>query len=90
MAPCIAQAAALERGVAVTDPYVLRELDSGRFGLGRMVEPAGPVDAPMTNDALFALPSMAPVRKAIDDEFDRYIARHKAACERNHRRRDIV
>jgi hypothetical protein len=81
VAPCIAQAAALERGVAVTDPYVLRELDSGRFGIGRMVEPAGPVDAPISNDALFALPSMAPVRKAIDDEFDRYIARHRGANE---------
>ena len=43
-----------------------------------MVEPARPADAPMTNDALFALPSMAPVRRAIDGEFDRYIARHKA------------
>jgi hypothetical protein len=77
--PRIAQSAPLERGVAVTDPYVLRELDSGRFGLGRMVEPAGSIDVPMTNDGLFALPSMAPVRRAIDDEFDRYIARHKAA-----------
>src|SRR3954447_413998 len=81
IAPCIARAAALERGVAVTDPYALSELDGGRFGMGRMVEPAGPVDAPISNDALFALPSMAPVRKAIDDEFDRYIARHKAANE---------
>jgi hypothetical protein len=79
VAPRIAQSAPLERGVAVTDPYVLRELDSGRFGLGRMVEPGGRVDAPMTNDALFALPSMTPVRRAIDDEVDRYIARHKAA-----------
>ena len=77
--PRAAESAALERGVAITDPYVLRELDGGRFGLGRMVEPAGPADVPMTNDALFALPSMAPVRRAIDDEFDRYIARHKAA-----------
>jgi hypothetical protein len=76
--PRIAESAALERGVAVTDPYVLRELDGGRFGLGRMVEPAGPVNAPMTNDALFALPSMAPARGAIDREFDRYIDRHKA------------
>ena len=33
----------------------------------------------MTNDALFALPSMAPVRKAIDDEFDRYISGHKTS-----------
>jgi hypothetical protein len=76
--PRTAESAALEHGVAVTDPYVLRELDGGRFGLGRMVEPARPVNAPMTNDGLFALPSMAPVRKAIDDEFDRYTVRHKA------------
>jgi hypothetical protein len=74
----IAESAALERGVAITDPYVLRELDSGRFGLGRMVEPARSIDVAMTNDALFASPSMTPVRRAIDDEFDRYIARHKA------------
>jgi hypothetical protein len=89
VAPRIAQAAALERGVAIIDPYALRELDlrerrgdgfsSGRFGLGRMIEPARSVDAPLTNDALFALPSMAPVRKAIDAEFDRYVTRHKAS-----------
>jgi hypothetical protein len=79
VAPRVAQSAALERGVAVTDPLALRELDLGRFGLGRMVEPAKSVDAPMTNDALFALPSMAPVRKAIDDEFDRYIGGHKTS-----------
>jgi hypothetical protein len=78
--PCIAQGVALERGVAITDPSALREFDlSGRFGLGRMVEPARSADVPMTNDALFALPSMAPVRKAIDAEFDRYVTRHKAS-----------
>jgi hypothetical protein len=87
--PRVAHSAALERGVAITDPPTLRELDlresradgfsSGRFGLGRMIEPARSVDVPMTNDALFALPSMAPVRKALDAEFDRYIARHKAS-----------
>ena len=27
---------------------------------------------------LFALPSMAPVRKALDDDFESYIAKHKA------------
>ena len=39
-------------------------------------------DRPMrrsTNSELFALPSMVPVRKALDAEFDRYIARHKAS-----------
>jgi hypothetical protein len=86
--PCLAHAAVLERGVSITDPLALRELDlrerradgfsSGRFGLGRMVEPARSVDVPLTNDALFALPSMAPVHAAIDAEFDRYVATHKA------------
>ena len=69
---------ALERGTAVTDPLSLRELDHGRFGLGRILPPVRPTDAPITSGQLFALPSMAPVRKALDDEFDRYIARHKA------------
>ena len=35
-------------------------------------------DTPLTDSELFALPSMAPVRQAIDAEFDRYIAAHKA------------
>ena len=59
-------------------PLALRELDRGRFGLGRILLPARSADTPLTNSQLFALPSMAPVRKALDDEFDRYIARHKA------------
>jgi hypothetical protein len=78
MAPCFAQSATLERGTAITDPYVLRVLDGGRFGLGRMIEPARSVEVPLTNNDLFALPSMAAVRRAIDDEFDRYVARHQA------------
>ena len=71
-------APALERGTAITDPVALRELDHGRFGLTRVVQPVRSSDAPLSNSQLFALPSMAPVRKALDDEFDRYIARHKA------------
>ena len=70
-------AAALERGTAITDPLALRELDLGRFSLGRVILPMRSSKAPLTNSQLFALPSMAPVRKAIDDEFDRYILRHK-------------
>jgi len=69
---------ALERGVAITDPLTLRELDRGRFGLTRIMWPARSSNAPLTNSQLFALPSMAPVRKALDAEFDRYVARHKA------------
>ncbi|HEV7410448.1 MAG TPA: hypothetical protein VGO01_18360 [Bradyrhizobium sp.] len=76
--PYAVQGAVLDRGTAITDPYVLRALDGERFGLGRMIAPGKSVDVPLTNDGLFALPSMAPVRRAIDDEFDRYISRHKA------------
>ena len=71
-------APALERGAAITDPLALRELDRGRFGLGRLVLPIRSSNTPLTNSQLFVLPSMAPVRKALDDEFERYIARHKS------------
>ena len=71
-------AAALERGTAIIDPSALRELDRGRFGLGHVLAPARSGDAPLTGGDLFALPSMLAVRKALDAEFDRYIARHEA------------
>ncbi len=71
--------AALERGTAITDPATLRELDSGKFRLDRMLLPERPADVPLGNTALFALPSMVPVQRAIDGEFDRYIARHGAS-----------
>jgi hypothetical protein len=71
-------AAALERGAAIIDPGALHELDRGRFGLGRVMLPARSADTPLTNSELFALPSMVPVRKALDADFDRYISRHKA------------
>jgi len=73
-----AQTAALERGTAILDPLALRELDLGRFGLGRILEPPRSANAPLTNEQLFALPSMAAVRQALDAEFERYIASHKA------------
>ena len=73
-----AQAAALERGTAITDPLALRELDRGRFSLGRLILPIRSSNAPLTNSQLFVLPSMAPVRKALDDEFDRYIQSHQS------------
>src|ERR1700722_9279505 len=75
-----AQAApALERGTAITDPLALRELDHGRFGLTRIMLPARSSNAPLTDSQLFALPSMVAVRKALDEEFDRYTARHQAS-----------
>lgn len=72
-------AAALERGAAIIDPLGLRELDHGRFGLGRVLLPVRSADIPLANNQLFALPSMVAVRKALDDEFERYIQRHKAS-----------
>jgi hypothetical protein len=72
------QGAALERGTAITDPLSLRELDGGRFGLSRVILPMRSSSMPLTNSQLFALPSMAPVRKALDDEYDRYVLGHKA------------
>jgi hypothetical protein len=71
-------AAALERGTAIIDPAALRELDSGRFGLTRIMIPARSANIPLTSRQLFALPSMAPVKAALDADFDRYIERHKA------------
>jgi hypothetical protein len=71
-------APAIERGAAITDPSGLRELDRGRFGLSRMLSPGRSADVPLTGSQLFALPSMAPVRGALDAEFDRYTQAHKA------------
>jgi hypothetical protein len=68
----------LERGTAITDPLALRELDRGRFGLGRVLEPPRAAARPLDNAELFAMPSMAPVKAALDAEFERYVARHKA------------
>ena len=73
------ETAALERGTAITDPATLRELDGGRFRLDRMLLPERSADAPLSNSELFALPSMTPVRRAIDGEFERYVIRHKAS-----------
>lgn len=78
----------LERGLAVIDPSALRELDRGvstseaarpGFGVGRFLRPDHLNDTAMADDALFALPSMAPVRKALDAEFDRYTASIRAS-----------
>ncbi len=74
--------AALERGTAITDPATLRELDGGRFRLDRMLLPERSAEAPLSNDELFRLPSMIPVRQAIDGEFDRYVVRHKSSLPR--------
>src|SRR5262245_18665328 len=70
--------APLERGTAIIEPFALRELVHGRFGLARILAPSRAADTPINGDALFALPSMVPVRKALDDDYDRYVEHHKA------------
>jgi hypothetical protein len=72
-----AETAALERGTAVIDPAMLRQLDGGRLRLDRMLLPERPADAAPSNHELFALAPMVPVRQALDGEFDRYIMRHR-------------
>jgi hypothetical protein len=67
----------LERGTAILDPLALRELDQGRFGVGGMLLPERSGNLPLSIGQMFSLPSMIPVRAAIDREFDRYIATHK-------------
>jgi hypothetical protein len=86
---CVADGAALERGTAIIDPFALRELDLGEhrpsginragFGLRPFIPTARSDNTPLLDDELFALPSMAAVRKALDDDFERYLARHKAS-----------
>ena len=44
-----------------------------------MLLPERSANIPLSSGELFALPSMAAVRQAIDGEFDRYTARHKAS-----------
>lgn len=74
-----ARAAALERGAAVLDPAALRELDRGGLGIGRMLLPERSANVPLTDRELFALPSMLPVRQALDGEFERYVAKHRTS-----------
>src|ERR1700744_2747968 len=70
--------APLERGTAIIDPGVLRELVRGRFGLTRVMARGRASDPPLTNAQLFALPAMARVRQALDADIEGYVDRHKA------------
>jgi len=70
--------APIERGTAIIDPAALRELDHGRFGLARIMAPGRAGDTPLDDRELFALSSMLPVSRALDDDFERYIVKHEA------------
>ena len=77
--PQVARCEPLERGVAITDPLALRALDDRELGLRRLMAPASSTAEPLSSAGLFALPSMASVRSALHDDFDRYVTTHKMA-----------
>ncbi|MGV7215958.1 hypothetical protein [Bradyrhizobium sp. UFLA05-112] len=72
--------AGLERGTAITDPQQLGMLDQHDvLTISRLLWPERNANFPLTSDMLFSsLPQLAQIRPAIDAEFERYIARHKA------------
>lgn len=76
-----AENASFMRGTAITDPDLLRKLDQGdTLTISRLLWPERNANAPLTTDLLFpSLPQLKDIPPAIDAEFDRYIARQKAA-----------
>ena len=78
--PWAAENAPLARGTAITDPDLLRKLDrSDALSISRLLQPERNENVPLTSDLLFAsLPQLKDIPPAIDAEFDRYIAQHKA------------
>jgi len=75
------ESAQLTRGTAITDPDVLRKLDQDdALTISRLLWPERNANFPLTTDLLFSqLPQLAAIPPAIDAEFDRYLARQKAA-----------
>ncbi|MDE5446032.1 hypothetical protein GWG65_32415 [Bradyrhizobium sp. CSA207] len=75
-----AENAALARGTAITDPDLLRKLEQRDvLAISRLLWPERNAEFPLTTDLLFAWqPQLALIPPAIDAEFERYIARHRA------------
>ena len=75
-----AENAPLVRGTAITDPDLLGKLDqSDALSISRLLQPERNANVPLTSDLLFAsLPQLKEIPPAIDAEFDRYIAQHRA------------
>lgn len=73
--PLAASADALDRGLAITDPVLLRALDHGEavidLGVGRVLTGRAGL---LRNDALFARPGLAPVIRELNVAIDGYIA----------------
>jgi hypothetical protein len=76
-----AENALLVRGTAITDPDLLRKFDQNDvLTISRLLWPERNANFPLTTDLMFSsLSQLKPILPAIDAEFDRYIAQHKAA-----------
>src|SRR5262245_20452005 len=60
--PARAQVGMLESGIAVTDPVILKQLQTERFSVGALLFPDEANSATLRNDELFAGPAGAPSR----------------------------
>lgn len=70
----------LERGAAITDPSALRYLDrQSSFGLGAILLGDPQLSVQVSNEQLFAMPAMAPVKQALQKEFRDYPQYHAKA-----------
>jgi len=78
--PAKSHAAAMERGVAITDQDVLRVLDNSGLSLGKLLG----AEINNTSAELFALPSMASLQAATDRDFNDYVVQHKDDLDRLH------
>ncbi len=73
-------AGSMERGVAITDPEVLRVLDSSGLSLAGLLG----TKADSTGAELFALPSMVLLQAATDRDFNRYVTAHRDDLDKLH------
>lgn len=79
-AAATAHAGTMERGVAITDPEVLRALDGSGLSLARMLG----ADVNSSSADLFALPSMASLQAATDRDFNSYVVKHRDDLDKLH------
>lgn len=80
LAATAGHAAAMERGVAITDPAILQRLDNAGLSLGKLLG----ADANRSGAELFALPSMGPLQAATDLDFNSYVLEHRDDLDRLH------
>jgi hypothetical protein len=88
-----ADAETLDRSLVIAEPSILRQLDLGgqqagsdqrsldqrSLGLARMMRAARSSGEPISGAELFALPGLAPVKAALDNEWARYAARTRTS-----------